>query len=92
VTQTLLKSYSDEIALCSQGIPLWHDTSWNYDIDVQGTFNATIGHTYWVFIIADVYAISVAIGGVAYTQIDFDPVFDTLGDHSIWVRYIDIRW
>jgi len=92
VTQTLLKSYSDEIASPGQGIPVWHDTSWNYDIDVQGTFNAETGHTYWIYIIAEVYAIGVAIGGDAYAQIDFDPEFGESGDHSIWVRYIDIRW
>jgi len=92
VTQTLLKSYSDEIASPGEFIPVWHDTSWSYDIDVQGTFNATTGHTYRVNIVAEVYAIGVGIGGDAYAQIDFDPVFGASGDHGIWVRYIDIRW
>jgi len=91
VTQTLLKPYSDEVALPSQGIPLWRDTSWNYDIDVQGTFNAITGYVYRIYIVAEVYAIGVGIGGDAYTRIDFDPVLGESVDHGIRLRCVDIH-
>ena len=45
-----------------------------------------------MYILAEIYAIGVGIGGNAYAQIDFDPELGKSGNHSIWVKYIDIRW